>query len=71
MAKNRSGKATVISPGVKTTRAIYSTPSERFTPNWDMPIGADQEVERARVRYNMGQKMTPTGAGRAVKKNWY
>lgn len=61
----RIGKEHVrlVNDQVKTRRAQFSTPDEMFTPDWDQPPGSEQESLRVQARAEMGNKMTPRGAG--------
>lgn len=63
----KTGVVRAITPFTKTVKAIGTTLAERFTPNWDKGYGAAQAMDRVAKRVKMGQKLTPRGAGVAVR----
>lgn len=59
---------TRINGGTKTVAAVFSQPSEQWTPDWDKAMSNEQGMRRARKRAEMGQKKTPIGAGKLIKR---
>ena len=59
---------TRINGGTKTTAAVFSQPSEQWTPDWDKKAAGDQAMARAATRAKMGQKQTPPGPGKLISK---
>lgn len=61
-------KTTRINGGTKTVAAVFDGFNQQWTPDWDKPESEMQGVDRAKARAKMGQKMTPIGAGKLLKK---
>lgn len=59
---------TRINGGPKTKAAVFSQPSEQWTPGWDKEAAGGQAMSRVKTRHRMGQKMTPLGAGKLKPK---
>ncbi len=59
---------TRINGGTKTVAAVFSKPSEQWTPDWDKFAGGEQGMRRSRTRIEAGQKKTPKGPGNLIKK---
>jgi len=63
-----SNKPTRINGGPKTEAAVYSKFDEQWTPDWDKAVSGQQGMERAKRRIQAGNKRTPLGPGKLMKK---
>lgn len=52
-----------LGSAVRTTKAQFSSPSERFIHDWDSRAGVEQALTRTDARAAMGEKKTPIGRG--------
>jgi hypothetical protein len=59
---------TRINGGTKTKAAVFSQPSEQWTPDWDKQAASGQGMARSAKRVRMGTKQTPLGPGKLMKR---
>jgi len=59
---------TRINGGTKTEAAVFSEPDQQWTPDWDKYAASQQGMERAKKRREMGNKKTPLGPGKLMKR---
>lgn len=62
------GKVTRINGGPKTEAAVFSQPSEQWTPDWDKRPAGEQAMARNAKRARMGNKETPLGPGKLYNR---